>query len=412
MESSTADLPRIEDLDLPVLGEFVPNDPGRFAMLDAARSKSWIARKGTGYSILRYEDVVAVHRDKRFINGGNVGLRRAGITDERFLARRPNPFLRAEGEDHARLRRLVAPAFSARGADKLRPFMRKELNDFADQVLARGHAELVSECFDMFPIAVICHLLGAPREDWRLFFDWTREIFQIYGGDIESNMERILEAHRELDDYTERLIESRRKTPGPDLLTELIAAEEAGDRLSTDELVSIVEAVLLAGTDTTRSQLGITVATVLQNPDQLAKLLADPALVAPAVEESLRYLATSGGQPRYAPEDTEFKGVLFPAGTLFETNFVSANFDPAIWGNDADTYEIERPKAGYGQLTFGIGRHVCLGASIARAELEETLLVLLQRLPGLRIAGDVAYKSSFGGGMWAVEHLPVAFDPA
>ncbi|MBV9843354.1 MAG: cytochrome P450 [Sphingomonadaceae bacterium] len=411
-ETVTAPRP-VDEIDLPVLPRFGPRDPARFEILREARERHWLARSEGGFTVLRYPEVVAMHRDARFVNGGNVSLRRAGITDERFLSRRPNPFLRAEGADHKRLRKLVAAAFSVRGAEKHRAFMRAEIDRMIDRVAAAGRAELIEDLFDPFPTAVICELLGTPREDWQLFFGWTRDIFQIYTGDVGASMDRILAAHQELDQYVEELIEKRRRVPGDDLLTELIQAEEAGDRLSTEELQSIVEAVLLAGTDTTRTQLGITLATVLQHPDQLAKLQGDPSLIPGAVEESLRFLSSVGGQPRYVPEETAFKDVIFPADTLLQTNFVSANVDPLIWGDDAERFDVSRkPTAGNGQLTFGIGRHICLGASIARVELEEMLATILWRMPNIAIDGGVEWRAQAGAGMWGAERFPVTFAPS
>ena len=404
-------LPRIDEIDVPVIPAVPTNDPNRLAIYAAAREKSWIAKAPHGYTVLRYEHVVAIHRDKRFVNGINAMLRRSGITDERFLARRPNPFLRSEGEDHSRLRRLVTPVFSSRGADKLRPAMREELKAFAENVRLAGKADLC-DCFNFFPISVICSLLDVPREEWPLFLDWTNRIFEVYSARAGSRIDDIIQAQHEVEDFTARLIEKRRKQPGSDLLSELISIEEEGDRLSTEEMLSVVESLLLAGTDTTKNQLGITFATLLQRPEDLERLRQDPTLIARAVEESLRFQATSGGQSRTVHEDTEYNGMIFPAGTIFFTNFVSANFDPAIWGPDADLFDITRTKKGSGQLTFGIGRHVCIGRFIANAELEEALAVLLAELPGLRLDGEMAAKDSNNGtGMWGFDSIPVAFDP-
>ena len=404
-------LPRVDELDLPVIPVVPANGADRLAVFAAARAKSWIAKAPHGYTVLRYEDVMAIHRDKRFVNGINALLRRSGISDERFLARRPNPFLRSEGEEHSRLRRLVTPVFSSRGADKLRPAMREELKAFADSVRQAGRADLC-DCFNFFPISVICSLLDVPREEWPLFLDWTNRIFEVYGNRAGARIDDIIEAQHEVEDYTARLIEKRRKQPGEDLLSELISIEEGGDRLSTEEMLSVVESLLLAGTDTTKNQLGITFATLLQRPGDIERLRQDPTLIPSAVEESLRFLATSGGQSRLVHEDTEYKGVIFPADTILFTNFVSANFDPVIWGQDADQFDISRTKQGSGHLTFGIGRHVCIGRFIANAELEEALRVLLAELPGLRLDGEMAAKDgSDGTGMWGFDSIPVAFDP-
>jgi len=412
MAQTTGGAHVITELELPTLPPMAPNDDFRLERLAEARARSWIARTPDGaYSVLRYEDVAAIHRDRRFVNGGNVALRRSGVTDEGFLARRPNPFLRSEGADHVRLRRLVNPAFSAAGAERLRPFMRQELGKIVDAMVREGRADLVRDLSNSFPVAVICELVGAPAEDRQRFFDWTREIFRVYGrGEFLASMSSTVQAHRELDAYTAALIEDRRKRPQHYLLDELITSEEAGDKLSTEELQSIVEAMLLAGIDTTRSQIGITFATLLQHPDQLARLVEDPTLIPSAVEESLRYLSSVGGQPRYVPEDTEYRDVIFPAGTLLFTNFVSANFEPEIWGPDVNTFDVTRDAGAVTHLTFGHGRHFCLGNFIARAELQECLAALLPRLTNLRLNGEIAWKSAGAGGMWGLDHLPVIFD--
>ena len=148
----------VTEIDLSEIPLMMPNRPDRLAVLAAARERHWLARMPGGYAVLRYEDVVAIHRDRRFVNGGNVALRRAGITDERFLARRPNPFLRTEGDDHTRLRRLVAPAFTRKSADKLRPFMQQALGEILDRVAPTGRSELVRDFFDPFPIAAAVKL--------------------------------------------------------------------------------------------------------------------------------------------------------------------------------------------------------------------------------------------------------------
>src|SRR5581483_2619913 len=175
-----------------------------------------------------------------------------------------------------------------------------------------------------------------------------------------------------------------RSRPADDLLSEMIAAEEAGDRLSTDELVMMTEAVLMAGTDTTRNQLACSVALLAEHPDQWRLLGDDPSLAAPAVEETMRYLGAVRGTARIAAEDVDVRDVEFPQGTFVVISLATANRDPEKWP-DPHGFDIRRepsPTAST-QLTFGSGIHFCLGAALARAELQEALPLLARRMQDL-----------------------------
>jgi cytochrome P450 len=289
----------------------------------------------------------------------------------------------------------------------LRPFMRTVVGQLADAVVPEGRCELVSDVCEPYPIPIICELLGAPKEDWKLFSAWATDIFRIFNGDIAGDLERIKAAAAELDAYVRAMIDERRSRPADDLLSALIAAEEAGDRLSTDELVMMTEAVLMAGTDTTRNQLACAVATFTSHPEQWAALAADPSLAPRAVEESLRYLGAVRGTARLASEDIEYRDVLFPAGTLVAISLAAANMDPTVTPGDPSTFDITR-QATVPQMTLGAGIHHCLGASLARAELQEALPILAQRMPGLRLDGEIEWKPDTVG-IWGPARLPIAF---
>ena len=186
-----------------------------------------------------------------------------------------------EGDEHARLRRLVAPAFTPTMADKLRPFMDHVINELVDAVVPDGRCDLVADVCEPYPIPIICELLGAPREDWKRFSQWATDIFRIFNQDLVTDLPAIERASDELNDYVRSLVEDHRERPRDDLLSNLIAIEEAGDRLSTDEMVMLAEAVLMAGTDTTRNQLACSVALFAEYPDQLALLVDNPDMAAP-----------------------------------------------------------------------------------------------------------------------------------
>ena len=397
----------VHDLDLPELDLFgVPREDVRAAFAEA-RARHWLARMPLGDSVVRYEDVVAILRDRRFHSALSMLPAMSGVTDSDLNGRQQRSILGLEGDAHSRLRRLVAPAFTPKAADRLRPFMREVVDGLLDAVVPAGRCEFVADICEPYPIPIICELLGAPKEDWKLFSAWATDIFRIFNGDIAGDLPKIKAAMAGLDEYVRAMIAERRSQPADDLLSALIAAEEAGDRLSTDELIMMTEAVLMAGTDTTRNQLACAVAVFAQHPEQWARLAAEPELAPRAVEESLRYLGAVRGTARIASEDIEYKDVRFPAGTLVAVSLASANLDAAVTPGDPDAFDITR-QATAPQMTLGAGIHHCLGASLARAELQEALPLLAQRMPGLRLEEPVEWKPDTAG-IWGPARLAVAF---
>jgi cytochrome P450 len=396
----------VYELDLPDVELDGLERAAAIEAMAVARQRHWLARMPFGFGVTRYEDVTAILRDRRFHSALSLLPQMSGIDDEDFLERRGQSILAMEGDEHARLRRLVASAFTPKSADRLRPFMRTVVNGLLDEVAPRGRCELVGDVCDPYPIPIICELLGAPKEDWKLFSRWATDIFRIFNADLVNDLPVIQAASAELDEYVRQMIAERRKQPAHDLLSDLIAAEEAGDRLSTDELVMLAEAVLMAGTDTTRNQLACAVALFTEYPEQWARLADDPELAPRAVEESMRYLGAVRGTARIASEDIEYRDVLFPAGTLVSTSLAGANFDPEMF-TAPERFDITRqsPSA---QMTFGSGIHYCLGASLARAELQEALPLLARRMPDLELDGPVEWKPlTFG--IWGPQRLPIRY---
>lgn len=381
----------------------------RLAHLREVAEQSWLARTEIGYSVLTYDGVVGVLRDKRWHSATGLVTQMSGITDPKWLERRRRvSILNAEGETHVRLRRLVAPAFAPRSADRLRPFMRETVNALIDPVASSGRAEIIRDICEPYPIPIICELLGAPKEDWQSFSKWATDVLMIFGGNVAENTEIIMQAQDDLNAYTRELIAARRVTPTDDLITDLIAAEESGDRLTTEELEMMVEAVIVGGTDTTRNQLGLAMILFAQHPDQWRDLAHDPSLAPRAVEEVMRYHGAVSGTVRFASEDIEMNGVLFPKGTIMSTSMGTANFDQTVF-TDPDTFDIHREPAGQPHLSFSAGIHYCLGASLARAELQEALVVLSQRMPNLELDGEVEYKP-MSVGIFGAARVPVRFD--
>jgi cytochrome P450 len=322
------------------------------------------------------------------------------------MERRNRSILSLEGEEHTRLRRLVAGAFTPKSADKLRPFMRDVIGGLVDTAVVDGRCELVEDVCEPYPIPIVCELLGAPKEDWKLFSNWATDIFRIFNNDLVNDMPLIDAASNELDAYVHAMVDERRSRPADDLLSDLIAIEEEGDRLSTEDLIGLAEAVLMAGTDTTRNQLACSVALFGQYPEQWALLAERPDLAHRAVEESMRYLGAIRGTARIASEDIEYKDVVFPKGTLVATSLAGANFDDNAWQN-AEVFDISQERS-TPQMTFGSGVHFCLGASLARAELQEALPLLAQRMPNIEIDGVIDWKPATVG-IWGPARLPLRF---
>ena len=397
----------INELDIPQVDfDFVGSQAERDQLASIAQD-SWIAKGLFAYPIFNYEDCLAILRDRRWHSAAALAAIAFGVDDPRLSEDRQPSILSSEGEVHTRLRRLVAPSFSPRAADHLRPFMREVMNSLIDPIVAQGHCDLAVDICEHYPIPIICELLGAPKSDWQFFSRVAEDVLRIFDANNADEIDLILAAQADLDAYVRQLISERRSSPADDLITSLIAAEEAGDKLSENELVSMVEAVIIGGTDTTRNQLGCSVALFAEHPEQWKLLAERPELAGKAVEETMRYFGAVRSTGRFASEDIEYKGVLFPKGTLVVPSLVLANRDGAVF-NEPNTFDITREPAGQPQMTFGAGIHYCLGAALARAEQQEALPLLAQRLPNLRINGDVIWKPSTVA-IFGPENLPVAF---
>lgn len=400
--SQSGTIRRVDELDLPVLDVLGMERAEALERIREVQGRSWLARTPLGYCVTRYEDCQAVLRDRRFHSVLSLIPELAGVKRQR--ARRRQSILSLEGPEHDRLRRLVAPAFTPAAAERLRPEMGRILDGLLDEVAGRGRCDLQQEVADRYPIPVICALLGAPAEDWARFSHWATEVFKIFNAQVAEDLPAIEAALEELDEYVAALVAERRRDPRDDLLSALIAIEEQGDRLSSEELVMLVEALLLAGTDTTRNQLGCSVALLLAHPEQWALLAERPELAPRAVEETMRHLGAVRATARVAAQDIEYRGVLFPKGTLLAVSLAGANHDPRVFA-EPERLDLlaERSQV---QLTFGAGVHHCLGAALARAELAEALPRIAQRLPGLRVDGPITWKPPTNG-IWGPEHLPV-----
>lgn len=360
------------------------------------RGRAALARSPFVVYVLQRDDVARLLHDPRLRGPGLDILRLQGITDGPLYDSTAEVLLFMEGEDHHRLRGLVARTFTPKAIDRLRPMMRASFAERFDEVAAAGRCDAVPDLCERYPIDVICALLGAPADDWPLFSRWAEGILRSLAFDIGEHRPYIEQCLAEINDHIDGLVEQKRREPGADILSDLIAVEEQGDRLTPSELRAVARVILVAGSDTTRNQLALSLHTFATHPDQWRLLQADPPLAARAVEETMRYIAATGGLARVALEDVEVAGVVIPAGTMVVLDTVSANHDPnAI--DHPDTVDLTRDvPAGYHHLTFGGGVHYCLGASLARAELQEALAICAERMPDLALDGEPTWKPNLG----------------
>lgn len=372
-----------------------------------AQARAPIAIGPLGPEILTYDLAREILRDNRFRLPPGVTLAAQGITSGPLYDKLASSLLGLDGAPHVRLRKLVSKAFTPRATSRLQETIHEVVNGLIDRVADAGHCDVVTDIARPYPTPIICALLGAPREDWQLFADWTEEIFKAFNfqPDVTFDESAIMSAWGELDAYVDDMVAARRGDLRDDLLSELIRAESDGDRLNLDELRMLVAGFLMAGTDTTRNQLAASVQVLCEHPDQWAKLRDHPELAMQAVEESMRHSPAAAIVPRAAIEDAEFGGYLFPAGTFVFANTFAANRDPAIYA-DADRFDISRNDAP-AILTFGGGAHYCLGANLARRELAGALTVLTRRLFSAHRAGPAPWKSLLG--MTGPTTLPIEF---
>jgi cytochrome P450 len=307
------------------------------------------------------------------------------------------------GEQHRRLRALVGPALTPRAADRWRPVMRGFLRELWEQVAARRKCDFAAAVAQPYPSLTIAAVLGAPYQDaWQLhaWSSWVQRQFDIRA--LEMNRDDIERAVTEVRDYVTGLLEAKRAASGDDLISDLLAARDEGDRLSAEECVQLVTNLLAGGIDTTAGQLAHAIRLFAARPGQWALLAAEPSLVPRAVEEVLRFEPVTPFTARICLEQVEHRDVVFPAGTIVAVCAERANRQ----GEDGETFDITAPRESR-LLTFGAGIHYCLGANLARAELEEALAFLAPRTPGLALDGP----PQLGGveGIYGVDKLPITW---
>ncbi len=366
-------------------------DPGfwsnPYPVLAEARDRHPLARGIDGSLIaLSFDAVESVLRDPRFLTTDLLAPR--GITEGPIADWWGQVMFSANPPEHTRLRRLVSRAFTPRAVESLRPRVVQITEELLDGF--QGHtADLVAEFAHELPIRVMAAMLGVPAGDHHRFAAWTADLGLVFSSvHTPELLARLEAAISGLNKYVAELIADRRAQPGDDMLSGLIAAEADGDALSEAELVAMVENLLFAGHDTTRSMLMIGASLLLSHSDQRALLSNDPSLAAQAVDEILRFEAPVLGSGRDAAEPFDLFGVPVAAGETVTTMSLAANRDPAAF-DDPDRFDITR--SGGKLMSFGQGIHYCLGAALARLEGQVAFPMLLARYPTMELAAGPAW---------------------
>ncbi|MGW4214203.1 cytochrome P450 [Lentzea sp. NPDC004789] len=339
-----------------------------------------------GWLLTRYDDVRSALSDPRF------SLAEAAVRDTpRMGPQRLGAILTdLDPPDHTRLRRLLSHAFTMRRVEQLRANAERLAGELLDDVEKAGPpADLLTTYAVPLPGLMICDLLGVPYEDRDHFQDLAAAFMSITALTQDERMARL----GELAGYLGGLAEQRREHQEDDLISALVVAQEEGDRLTAEELVQLTVLLLGAGYDSTAAHIANSVYTLLQFPDQADLLRADPGLMPGAVEELLRWIPTqeiSDILPRYALEDVELSGGIVRAGEPVLLAKHAANRDPRRFP-DPDRFDVTRDAKGH--LTFGHGPHHCIGAQLARMDVQVALTAILTRFPGLRLAEDVRWRT-------------------
>jgi cytochrome P450 len=300
--------------------------------------------------------------------------------------------LNREGEDHGRLRRLAMPAFSPKLIEALRPKFQALANELIDAFAPRGRCEFVHEFADPYASRIICLLLGAPAEDAETLARWSGEMGLSLGVNFKRDEPIVDRAIANYFDYVDTLIAARRRQPGEDFVTRLVAARDNDDKLDDTELRDMLVLLIQGGIETTRNQLGLAVDTFIANPEQWRLLAEHPELAGNAVEEVMRTRPTITWFTREATVDFEFGGLPIAKGTTLHLLSESAGTDPAKY--TAPEFDIRERKAQH--FGFGGGPHHCIGHYIARSDMGEALKLLARRLPDIAHDGHAEWLPDSG----------------
>ncbi len=402
-------MPLASELELEAFDHTDPSLRGeryRTAMAALRGHGGWLASCPFGFIVLDRESGELFLRSKDTVFPGLTLADLFGISDGPLHEEIVKNIINLNGADHRRLRNLVNPALAPRAVDRYRPAMRAFLAELLDALPGDGRCEFIDAFAKPYPSLVIAEVMGAPHRYAPKLHEWSNWIQRQF--DAPSLIEqrpRIEQAVSEFYAWADELITDRRRTPGMDLITDLITAEEQGERCSHDELRNLVLNVLVGGVDTSQSQLAHAIRLLASRPEQWQVLRSDPrGLALAAVDEALRYEPITPFTARITTAEVEHRGVTFPAGSVVLVSAWHANRE----GIDPDEFDITADRGSARVLTFGAGIHYCVGANLARAELQEGLAAIAERARGVTLDGEPQFGTP--SGIYGLETLPLRFE--
>ncbi len=404
-------MPLAAELDLPMVDHTDPDLRGerfRTAMAAVEGHDGWLAACPFGYLVVDREAGELFLRTKQAVFPGLTIAELFSIADGPLYEEIVKNIININGDDHRRLRNLVNPALAPRAVDRYRPAMRSFLEELLAALPDDGRCDFIDAFAKPYPSLVIAAVMGAHRDDAPRLHHWSNWIQrQFDAGSLVSERALIEEAVAEFYEYEDALIARRRGDPGDDLISALITAEAEGDRLSDDELRNLVLNILVGGVDTSQSQLAHAIRLLAAAPEQWELLRADPhGLALAAVDEALRYEPITPFTARITTDQIVHRGVTFPAGSIVLVSAWHANRE----GLEPDEFDITADRGRARVLTFGAGIHYCVGANLARAEMQEALAFLAERVRSLNLDGEPEFGTP--SGIYGLEKLPVRFELA
>jgi cholest-4-en-3-one 26-monooxygenase len=400
---------RLSDIDLCNPDNFTAGWPHEaFALL---RREAPVYRHpehngGPGFWVLsRYREVQAVSLDSKTFSSAKGGtLIREWDDGEREASE--NIMLNMDAPRHTRFRRLVNMGFSPKMTNRLTPHIRDMATSIIDKVAARGECDFVTAISAELPLQVIVEMIGVPLEDRHKVFDWSNKMIGFDDPEYQASKEVPHIASMEMFMYANQLALARKGAPRDDLVSVLMEAEVDGEKLSEAEFDAFFLLLSVAGNETTRNLISGGMLALIQHPEERERLLADPSLMPKAVEEMLRWVSPVMYFRRTAMRDAEISGQPIREGDKVTLWYGSANRDETKFEHP-ERFDVGRHPNEH--LAFGLGHHFCLGANLARLEIQIMFEEILRRLPDIQLAGPVErLRSNFING---IKRMPVRFTP-
>ena len=383
--------------------------PGFYAeplpAIDDARQSSWVARSSRGHEVLSYAGCEAALHNRDLYHGARRLLEQMGLDRSELVPGGGRNFLFSEGQDHTELRRAVSRWFTPRQVERLRDRVRDLVESLVDPITAAGAGEFMADVARHLPGPVFCWMAGAPGDQGDRLYELSERLQPAFSGDPDE-AEALLVAGAEMKTFIDDLVDTKRREPDDGLISILLAAADAGE-LQAADVFSVSMELLGASTDNTANSAGLAVNLLASHPGEWQRLGADRSLVPTAVEECARFDPRVTCANQWTPDGTQLLDLKLPPDTDIWLWFIGGCFDPAVYP-EPHRFDVSRVHA-KPQLNFGAGRHFCIGAALARMELQVLVEVLAEKWATVEPADDVFVRRDVRG--VSVEHLPLAVTP-